>query len=156
MTADEASAPIDVGAESVLDEKDPVKALDAFRSLSMDEKLATVFADGSIMRYEVKLVELVVHEMRHWFRRVMSLLLPVALVVLGIGVVLVWLAVGNRNIGKQIQDCTTPGTECTRRAQSGSGCVVLALQNDNRVVNGYDPDGDGVVDTIPVPKECQP
>jgi hypothetical protein len=152
MTADNVSSPNPAGAESVLDEKDPVKALDAFRSLSTDEKLATVFADGSMLRYEVKLVEDVVSEIRRWGRRTVSGLAIAA-------VVLIVLAFGNRSIGSQIKDCTTPNTACTDRLRqdgtSGTLCAVVLLQNDNRVVNGFDPDHDGTVDTIPVPQSCK-
>jgi len=147
-----------VTAEKVLGQKDPIRALDAFRELDIEEKLVAVFADGAILRHESRLIEGIVIEFRRWGRRL--------LVVLAIALAtLIGLALGNRQLGvettrlsEQIIECTTPGTECTNRAQSGSGqaCAVLLLQNDNRLVNGYDPDADGAVDTIPVPKECQP
>lgn len=128
-------------AEQVLAAKDPLKALDEFRRLDVDEKLVTVFADGAMLRYEVRLVEAVVGEIRRWGRRTVTIMALALAVLIG-------LAVGNRSIATSIKDCTTPGTACTTRAQAGGQCVVIALENDNRLVHS--------VDTIPVPKECAP
>lgn len=133
-------------------EKDPAKALEYFRALPEEDQLTAVFAETSILRYELRLIE----EFIRIFRRLFwPLLAALALLVL-LTPLLVALAVGNRSIGQQIQDCTTPDTPCTDRLRDDSGtlCVVIALQNDNRLVNAYDPDHDGAVNLIPTPRKC--
>lgn len=130
--------------------KDPKKALEYFRSLPEDEQLTAVFAETSILRYELHLVE----EFVRIFRRLFWPLIGAVVLLLALALSNYSINSSNRQVVERIEECTTPGTPCTNRSGSGVVCAVIALQNDNRLVNGYDPAGDGTVDTIPVPKEC--
>lgn len=144
-------------AEDVLGQSDPLKALDAFRALDLDEKLVSVFAEGAMQRYESSLLEGIVLETRRWGKRVLIAVSGAVAILIGLALSNYLINSSNHVVVQRIEECTTPDTACTNRLRDGGDgtvCAVIVLQNDNRVVNGFDPDHDGTVNTLPVPPTC--
>lgn len=141
--------------DGYLEKRDPKKALDYFRSLPEEDQLTAVFAETSVLRYELRLIE----ELIGIFRRLFWPLIAALVLLVGLAVSNYLVNRGNHDVIQRVEECTTPGTPCTNRLRDGGGgqlCAVVLLQNDNRIVNHYDPGNDGTVDTLPVPKGCSP
>lgn len=107
----------------VLDEQNPRKAIEAFRALPAEDQLAAVWAENSILRYELRLGEEVVDQERRanrWLRWIAGVLTLAVLGLIPIGLV----SLSNQKV---LRSCTSPSGACYQEGQTRQAGLIYAL-----------------------------